>query len=69
MVSRFAVQTQAEHLGDLTVSILKGELGHQRKEVAKLVHWLTTDVQPEVVNLIEENAAILNRAGVLPHLF
>jgi glycosyltransferase involved in cell wall biosynthesis len=50
-VSRFAVKTRAEDLGDLTISMLKGEHGHQRKEVAKLVLWLATDVRPEIVIL------------------
>jgi glycosyltransferase involved in cell wall biosynthesis len=50
-VSRFAVKTRAEDLGDLTISILKGEHGHQRKEVAKLVQWLAYDVRPEIVVL------------------
>src|SRR5262249_17437146 len=50
-VSRFAVKTKAEELGDLTVSMLQGEHGHQRKEVAKLVRWLRNDVQPEIVCL------------------
>jgi glycosyltransferase involved in cell wall biosynthesis len=50
-VSRFAVQIQADKLGELTISMLKGEHGYQRKEVAKLAHWLATEVQPEVVNL------------------
>jgi glycosyltransferase involved in cell wall biosynthesis len=50
-VVRFAVNTRAENLGDLTISILKGEHGYQRKEVAKLVHWLASEVQPEVVSL------------------
>jgi glycosyltransferase involved in cell wall biosynthesis len=50
-VSRFAVKTQAESLGDLTVSMLKGEHGYQRKEVAKLAHWLASEVRPEVINL------------------
>ncbi|MFM7149641.1 MAG: glycosyltransferase family 1 protein, partial [Gemmataceae bacterium] len=36
-VSRFAVRTRAEDLGDLTVSMLQGEHGHQRKEITKLV--------------------------------
>jgi glycosyltransferase involved in cell wall biosynthesis len=49
--SRFAVKTQAELLGDLTVSVLQGEHGHQKKEVAKLVEWLSGDVKPQVVNL------------------
>jgi glycosyltransferase involved in cell wall biosynthesis len=50
-VSRFAVKTDAEQLGDLTLSILRGEHGYQRKEVAKLVHWLSHEVRPELVQL------------------
>jgi glycosyltransferase involved in cell wall biosynthesis len=50
-VSRFAVRTQAEDLGDLTVSMLQGEHGRQRKEVAKLVRWLEREVKPELVVL------------------
>jgi glycosyltransferase involved in cell wall biosynthesis len=50
-VSRFAVNTKYEDLGDLTVSMLQGEQGHQRKEVRKLVRWLKNEVKPDVVNL------------------
>lgn len=50
-VSRFAARTRAEELGDLTVSMLRGPLGHQRKEIDKLVHWLRHDHQPEIINL------------------
>jgi glycosyltransferase involved in cell wall biosynthesis len=50
-VSRFAVNTKYEDLGDLTVSMLQGEHGHQRKEVSKLVRWLKHEVKPDVVNL------------------
>src|SRR5438876_162126 len=50
-VSRFAVKTQADELAELTLSMLQGEHGHQRKEVAKLVDWLATDVRPDIVNL------------------
>ncbi len=50
-VSRFAVKTQAHDLGELTISMLEGEHGHQRKEVDKLVHWLADDFRPQVVNL------------------
>ncbi len=49
-VSRFAVKTQAERLGDLTLSMLRGEHGHQRKEVEKLIGWLT-DSRPEIINI------------------
>src|SRR5271167_3613819 len=34
-VARFAVRTRAEELGDLTISVLEGEHGHQKKEVIK----------------------------------
>src|SRR5439155_24508687 len=50
-VSRFAVKTQAEELGELAVSMLQGEHGRQSKEVAKLVTWLAEVVRPQIVNL------------------
>src|SRR5262249_27862573 len=50
-VSRFAVKTQAQDLGDLTISVLQGEHGRQRKEIAKLVSWLERDVRPDIINL------------------
>ncbi len=56
-VSRFAVKTEAADLGDLTVSILEGEHGHQSKEVDKLVTWLAEEVKPQVVHL---TAALLS---------
>jgi glycosyltransferase involved in cell wall biosynthesis len=42
---------RAADLGPLTVSSLEGELGHQRKEVAKLAAWLARDGRPDVVHL------------------
>ncbi len=50
-VSRFAVRTRAEDLGELTLSVLRGEHGSQRKEIEKLVYWLATEVRPEIVVL------------------
>jgi glycosyltransferase involved in cell wall biosynthesis len=50
-VARFAVETRAEELGDLAVSVLEGEHGRQAKEIEKLVAWLAADIKPEVVNL------------------
>ncbi len=61
-VSRFAVKTQAERLGDLTLSMLRGEHGHQRKEVDKLLGWLS-DVRPEVINLSN-----IMLSGIVPEL-
>jgi glycosyltransferase involved in cell wall biosynthesis len=49
--SRFAVGTRAEDLGDLTVSMLRGEHGKQKKEVEKLAKWLAAEVKPQVINL------------------
>ena len=40
-----------ERLGALTVSMLEGEHGRQRKEVEKLVQWLECDIRPDVVHL------------------
>jgi glycosyltransferase involved in cell wall biosynthesis len=40
-----------EHLGAMTVSMLQGEEGRQRKEVEKLVRWLDREVHPQVVHL------------------
>src|SRR3954468_5382908 len=50
-VSRFAVKTRADQLGDLTTSMLQGRSGKQRKEVKKLVRWLAADFRPDVVVL------------------
>ena len=50
-VSQKGVQTQPEQLGELTVSVLEGEHGHQRKEIQKLVHWLKTQPTPDVIDI------------------
>jgi len=50
-VSRFAASTQADQLGELTLSMLRGEHGFQRKEITKLVRYLEREVQPDVIPL------------------
>ncbi|WP_020471666.1 glycosyltransferase family 4 protein [Zavarzinella formosa] len=50
-VSPLAARTKAAKLGSLTISMLKGPRGKQRKEVRKLVEWLATDFKPDVVLL------------------
>jgi glycosyltransferase involved in cell wall biosynthesis len=62
-VSRFAGRMKYSELGHLAVSMLKGEHGHQRKEVDKLVAWLADEVKPDVV--LFTNALL---SGVLPAL-
>ncbi len=48
-VASFAVRTQAQELADLTISMLRGEHGKQRKEIARLVDWLADDLKPDIV--------------------
>ncbi len=45
------IKVAAEELGDLTVQMLKGEHGHLRKEVVRLVEFVERHVQPELLNL------------------
>jgi len=52
--------TRPADLGALTVSTLEGEHGRQRKEVAKLAHWLATAGRPDVVHL--SNALLMGLA-------
>lgn len=49
--SRRSIQVDPRLLGELTVSILRGEEGHQRKELEKLLEWLETEPRPDVVNI------------------
>ena len=51
LVSRRAIQVNGEFLGGMTVSMLKGEHGLQRKELDKLIDWLKTQPAPDVVIL------------------
>lgn len=46
-----ASSTDAKMLGELTLSMLQGERGHQAKELDKLADFLAEIVQPEVVHL------------------
>lgn len=50
-VSRFAVETRAEDLADLTLSMLRGPEGHQAIELERLADWLARQFQPDVVLL------------------
>ncbi|HEX9653406.1 MAG TPA: glycosyltransferase family 4 protein [bacterium] len=50
-LSKMSSTTDARDLGALTVSVLKGENGHQRKELEKLVTWLKESYKPDLVHL------------------
>ena len=47
----------------MTVSMLRGEAGHQRKEIEKLVDWLVADVRPDVVHL--SNSMMIGMARMI----
>ena len=48
---RFASQTRPEQVGDLTVSMLKGEEGNQARELNQLIDWLKGQDRPDIINL------------------
>ena len=50
-LSRFSASTNAKDLGELTVSVLQGEDGRQKKELTKLVRWLRDSYRPDMVQL------------------
>lgn len=50
-------------LGDLTVSMLRGESGNQLKELEALVDWLIDEVKPDVVHL--SNSMMLGLARMI----
>jgi len=49
--ARFAAKTRPEDVGDLTLSMLRGEHGNQAREVDELVKWLQTQHEPDVICL------------------
>jgi glycosyltransferase involved in cell wall biosynthesis len=51
LVTRRASSVDPARLGPMTVSMLSGESGNQRKELAKLVAWICGEVRPDVVHL------------------
>jgi glycosyltransferase involved in cell wall biosynthesis len=65
-LTRGGPRLEAERLGGLTVSMLEGEHGRQRKEVRKLVRWLATEARPDVVHL--SNAMLVGMAHEIRQL-
>ena len=49
--TRRASSTDASGLGDLTLSMLRGEDGNQRDEVERLVRWLRDEIRPDAILL------------------
>ena len=51
MASKRQIKVSPKSLGELTVSMLRGEQGFQRKEIDKLLEWLRTEPPFDVINL------------------
>jgi glycosyltransferase involved in cell wall biosynthesis len=62
-----AARTQAAELGDLTLSMLRGEEGHQVAELDTLVSWLRTQPRPDVICL--SNALLIGLVRRLKNEF
>jgi glycosyltransferase involved in cell wall biosynthesis len=51
LASRRSIPVNPRLLGEMTVSVLRGPDGFQRKEIEKLIAWLGTQPRPDVVTL------------------
>jgi glycosyltransferase involved in cell wall biosynthesis len=51
LAARRSISTSPKLLGELTVSMLKGEDGNQRKELLKMLDWLRHESPPDVISL------------------
>jgi len=51
LASRSSIAVNPRLLGELTVSMLRGEQGFQRKEIRKLTSWLRSEAPPDIVTL------------------
>jgi glycosyltransferase involved in cell wall biosynthesis len=51
LASRRSISTDPKMLGEMTVSVLKGEEGFQRKEIDKLIDWLKNEPPLDIINL------------------
>lgn len=59
--------TQAAGLGDLTLSVLEGRHGRQRRELEQLIAWLKKHPPPDIIHL--SNALLLGLAPALREAF
>jgi glycosyltransferase involved in cell wall biosynthesis len=51
LATRRSLSTNPKTLGEMTVSVLKGEGGFQRKEIDKFIDWVKDEAPPDVINL------------------
>ena len=63
MATRGGPSVDPAKLGDMTVSMLRGESGNQRKGVVELVDWLVSEARPDVIHL--SNSMLLGFAKLI----
>lgn len=63
LASGQAGKTRPEHTGPMTVSMLRGQHGHQAKEVRRLVAWMEQQGRPDVIVL--SNSLLVGLAAPL----
>src|SRR5688500_12381880 len=51
LATRRQIQVDAKRLGEMTVSMLRGADGFQRKEISKLLDWLKREERFDIINL------------------
>jgi glycosyltransferase involved in cell wall biosynthesis len=51
LASKRQIKVDPQSLGEMTVSMLRGEQGFQAKEIVKLLDWLKTEPRFDVINL------------------
>ncbi len=51
LASKRSISTSPKMLGEMTVSMLRGENGYQRKEIEKLAEWTKHEPPPDLVSL------------------
>jgi len=55
-----AVKTRADEAGEILLSMLRGEHGHQNREITELIRWLREHQKPDVICL--SNALLIGMA-------
>ena len=51
LVTRLGISVDPANLGEMTVSMLRGTKGFLRKEILRLVRFLTAEFYPEIINI------------------
>jgi glycosyltransferase involved in cell wall biosynthesis len=51
LATRSSIKVDPHMLGEMTVSMLRGEQGYQLKEIRKLTGWLASETPPDIVTL------------------